>query len=172
LSHEGYKVIIIGDKGHPEVKSLKSFSGGKSLVIADKNDAKKLKLKKGKIGIVAQTTQSLKNFLVVMSELLKKDFTELRIFNTICSDTSMRQKSTEKFSKDNDLVIVVGGRNSANTKRLHEICKEMGTQAYHIESGCQIKDEWLRGKKTVGVVSGASTPRWIVDEVVERLKGK
>ena len=170
LSQRGYNVIIIGDKGHPEVKSLRSFSGDETSVIASKNDVKKLKFKKSKIGVIAQTTQSLRNFLEVISELLQKEFDEIRIFNTICSDVSMRQKSTERLSKDNDLVIVVGGKNSANTKRLHEICKGIGTQAYHIESGCEIKDNWLKGKKTIGVVSGASTPRWIVEEVVARLK--
>lgn len=170
LSQEGYKVIIIGDKGHPEVKSLRSFSGDKTLVIAAKNDAKKVRLKGGRIGVIAQTTQSLKNFLEIMSELLKKEFNEIKIFNTICSDVNMRQKSTETFSKDNDLVIVVGGRNSANTKRLYEICKGLGTHAYHIETGREIKNEWLKGKKAIGVVSGASTPRWIVDGVVRKLR--
>lgn len=170
LSQQGYKVIIFGDKGHPEVKSLRSFSGNNSLVIATGNDVKLLKFKKDKIGVIAQTTQSLKNFLEVISELLKKEFSEVRIFNTICSDVNMRQKSTERFSKDNDLVIVVGGRDSANTKRLYEICKSIGTQAYHIETGSEIKNDWLKGKKTIGVVSGASTPRWIVDGVVERLR--
>ena len=170
LSQEGYKVIIIGDKGHPEVKSLRSFSKTETSVVANKSDAKKLKLKKGKIGVVAQTTQSLKNFLEVMSELLKKEFNEVKIFNTICSDVNMRQKSTERLSSENDIVIVVGGKNSANTKRLHEICKSIGTQSYHIETDREIKDEWLKGKRTIGVVSGASTPRWVVDGVVARLK--
>lgn len=170
LSHEGYKVIIIGDKGHPEVKSLRCFSGNNTSVIVASSDAKRLKLNKGKIGIVVQTTQSLKNFLEVMSELLKKEFNEIKVFNTICSDVNMRQKSTERISKDNDLVVVVGGKNSANTKRLHEICKSTGTQSYHVETCDEIRCEWLKGKKRIGVVSGASTPRWIVDEVVAKLR--
>ena len=170
LSKEGYKVVIIGDKGHPEVKSLKSFSGNKGLVISNAKEAKRLKLRKGKIGIIVQTTQSLRNFLEVSSELLKKEFSEIRIFNTICSDVNMRQKSTEEFSKENDLVIVVGGRNSANTKRLYEICKDIGTEARHIETESEVKNEWLKDKRRIGIVSGASTPRWIVDGVVERLR--
>ena len=172
LSEDGYALVIIGDKGHPEVKSLKSFSGNRALVIATESDAKKLKLKKGKIGIIAQTTQSVKNFLDVISELMKKDFNEVRIFNTICRDADMRQKSTKRCSKDNDMVIVVGGRNSANTKRLYEICRSMGTQAHYIETGCEIKNRWLKGKRDIGIVSGASTPRWIVDDVVKTLKGR
>lgn len=170
LSQDGYKVVIVGDKGHPEVKSLKSFSGSKSLVISNANETKRLRLKKGKLGVIAQTTQSLKNLFEVSSELLKKGPSEVRIFNTICSDVNMRQKSTEEFSKENDLVIVVGGRNSANTKRLYEICKDIGTDARHIETGSEVKNEWLKGKRRIGIVSGASTPRWIVDGVVERLR--
>ena len=170
LSQEGYKVIIVGDKGHPEVKSLKSFSGSKAAVIATKDDAKRLNLKKGKIGIIAQTTQSLKSFLEVISELIKKEFSEVRIFNTICSDVNMRQQSTERLSRNNDLVIVVGGKNSANTKRLHKICKDIGAQVHHIENSREIKNKWLKGKKAIGVAGGASTPRWIVNEVVDRLR--
>ncbi|MBL7071125.1 MAG: 4-hydroxy-3-methylbut-2-enyl diphosphate reductase [Candidatus Omnitrophica bacterium] len=170
LCAEEYKVVIVGDKGHPEVKSLNDFSGNKAFVISNKSDARKLTLKKGKIGVIAQTTQSQRNFSEVISELLNKDFAEIRVFNTICSDANMRQKSTDIFSRDNDVVFVVGGKNSANTKRLYEICKARGTQAHHIDSRSQIRNVWLKGKKRVGVVSGASTPRWIVDEVVEKIK--
>ena len=170
LSGAGYKVMIVGDKGHPEVKSLKNFSGDKAVVIAGKSDAKKLRIKGARIGIIAQTTQSPKNFLDITLELLKKEFSEVRIFNTICRDTHMRQESTRRCSEDNDLVIVVGGKNSANTRRLYEICRSMGTRAYHVETGNEIKNQWLKDKKTIGIVSGASTPRWIVDDVVGKLK--
>jgi 4-hydroxy-3-methylbut-2-enyl diphosphate reductase len=170
LSQSGYTVIVTGDKGHPEVKSLKIFSGKRTSVVSSAGDAKKLKLKAGKIGVIAQTTQSSKNFLDVISELLKKEFSEIRIFNTICRDASMRQESTKRYSSNNDAVIIVGGKNSANTKRLHEICRTMGRESYHIETGKEIRDKWLKGKRTIGIVSGASTPRWIVDDVITRLK--
>jgi len=170
LADGGYKVIIVGDRGHPEVRSLREFAGSDAFVMADKSDAKGMKLKNGKIGVIAQTTQSRKNYSEVISELLTRGFNEIRIFNTICSDVDMRQKSTERFSKDNDLVLIVGGKNSANTKRLYEICKARRVRAYHIEGRSQIDNRWLKGRKRIGVVSGASTPRWIVDEVVEKLK--
>jgi len=170
LREEGYKIIIVGDKGHPEVRSLRVFSGEGALTLADRSDAKRLNVKKGKIGVISQTTQSRKNFLEVISALLERDFDEVRVFNTICSDVSMRQRSTERFSRDNDLVLVVGGKNSANTRRLHEICKSMGTRSYHIEGKDDIKKVWFKGKSRIGIVSGASTPRWIVDEVVDRLR--
>ena len=170
LSESGYKVIIIGDKGHPEVKALRSFSKNGAVVIAAKNEIRNTGLKMGKIGIVAQTTQLPENFLEVMTELLKKEFNEIRIFNTICRDTSMRQEAAKQCSKNNGLVIVVGGKNSANTRRLYDICRRMGTRAYHVEGPADIKSKWLKSEKAVGIVSGASTPRWIVDDVVARLK--
>ena len=169
LSQSGYKVIIAGDKGHPEVKSLKTFSEKDASVVATRDDARKLRLKRGKIGVIAQTTQSSKNFLDVISELLKKEFSEIRVFNTICRDANMRQESAKKYSGNNDAVIIVGGKNSANTKRLYEICRDMGRESYHIETGSEIRNKWLKGKKAIGVVSGASTPRWIVDGVVDKL---
>lgn len=170
LKDAGYTLIIIGDKDHPEVKSLRSFSGLKAKVIATKSDAMRLKLKEKKIGVIAQTTESPQNFLEVVTELMKKESSEIRIFNTICRDANMRQEATEKSSKYNDLVIVVGGKNSANTKRLYKICKNMKKNAHHIEKGSEIKSEWLKGRRTVGIVSGASTPRWLVDDVIERLR--
>ena len=170
LSQKGYTLIIVGDEGHPEVKSLKSFSGNKAIVVTAKNEARKLRLRRNKIGVIAQTTQSSENFLEVISELLQKKFSEIRIFNTICSDVKARQKSAESFSKNNSLVIVVGGRDSANTRRLYEICRNTGTAVHHIESARDIKKVWVKDKKSVGIISGASTPRWLVGEVVNRLK--
>ena len=170
LADEGYFVVIIGDKGHPEVKSLKSYSQRKVAVVASRSDAKRLKMNKGKIGVVTQTTQSFKNFKDIIDELVRKPYREIRVFNTICSDVSMRQMSAEQCSKANDVMIVVGGKNSANTKKLQEICKRAGTVSYHIEDKDEIETRWLKGKKRVGVVSGASTPRWIVQDVVKRLK--
>ena len=170
LALEGYFVVIIGDKGHPEVKSIKSYAPGRVKVITDVNDARRLRLPKKKIGIVTQTTQPFKNFKDVMSELMNKSFSEIRIFNTICSDVSMRQRSAELCSKNNDMVIVVGGKNSANTKKLEEICKKSGTFSYHVENHREIKKSWLKGRNKIGVVSGASTPQWIVNDVVNALK--
>jgi len=172
LSREGLRLIIIGDKGHPEVQALKSFAGDGASVISGKTGAKRLKPSGGRIGVIAQTTQSVENFLEVVSELLRKGFDEIRIFNTICRDANMRQESARRCCEKNDLVIVVGGKNSANTRRLYEICRGMGREARHVETGGEIDKRWLKGKSAVGVVSGASTPRWIVDGVVKHLRQK
>jgi len=171
LYQDGYKVVIIGDKGHPEVRSLERFAGNKAVVISDVNEARRFNSEAEKIGILAQTTQANRNFRNILSELLKKDFKEIGIFNTICRDAELRQKATEDLSKKSSVMIVVGGKDSANTRRLYDICKKSGVSAYHVETACEVKEKWLKNKKPVGVVSGASTPRWIVDEVVSKVKG-
>lgn len=167
---EDYKVIIIGDKGHPEVGSLKKFTGNRAVVISNINEARNFRTRTGKIGIMAQTTQSSGDFGLIVSELAGKGFREARVFNTICHDADMRQKSTETMAGRNELMIVVGGKDSANTKRLYCICKKAGVMAHHIERETELKKNWFKGINSVGVVSGASTPRWIVDEVAARLK--
>lgn len=170
LFQEGYKVVIIGDKGHPEVRSLKRFAGNKAVIISDIGKARRFKGRAGKLGILAQTTQANKDFRIILSELLKKDFKEIGIFNTICRDADLRQKATELLSRKSGVMIVIGGKDSANTGRLYDICKKTGVQAHHIETAGEVERKWLKGKRSVGIVSGASTPRWIVDEVVEKLK--
>ncbi len=156
LKASGYKIVIIGDKKHPEVKALLSLTG------------KGTKTKK--VAVISQTTQSSDNYLKGVAELLKKDFSELRIFNTICNDTAERQASAKKFLKKCDVMVVVGGKNSANTRRLWQICKESGVSSYHIESASELKRQCFLGKSHAGVVSGASTPDSMVKKVVKRIK--
>ncbi len=170
LFRRGYAVIIVGDKGHPEVKALKHYAGTTGIIVSSRSEIKNLSFAKRKVGVIAQTTQSQQNFRDIVSELLKKDFTEVRIYSTICKDANMRQESARRCSRISDLVIVIGGKNSANTKRLYDICKGMGTCARHIETAKEIKRRWLTRKKTIGVVSGASTPKWIVDDVIRHLR--
>lgn len=156
LKASGYRMLIIGDKKHPEVKALLSLAG------------KKIDTKK--VAVISQTTQSKDNYLKAVTELLKKDFKELRIFNTICNDTAERQALTRKLLKDCDVMIVVGGKNSANTRRLWQICKESGVDSYHIETQDELKRAYFKGKTCVGVVSGASTPDSMVKKVVKKVK--
>lgn len=156
LKAKGYQIIIVGDKKHPEVKTLLSLAG------------KRVNSKK--IGIISQTTQNKSNYVSRIIEVLNKDFNEVRIFNTICNDTSQRQELARRFLKECDLMVVVGGRNSANTKRLYQICRENGTDSYHIESEAELKRHYFTGKKRVGVVSGASTPDKTVEKVAKKIR--
>jgi 4-hydroxy-3-methylbut-2-enyl diphosphate reductase len=156
LKRDGYSIIIIGDKAHPEVRALLSSAGKK--------------VYSRKIGIVSQTTQTKHNYIQGIVEALKGDFSEIRIFNTICNDTSARQTEARRLLKDCNVMVVVGGKNSANTRRLFEICKERGVDSHHIESDVELKKEYFRGKRCVGVVSGASTPDSMVNKVVKKIE--
>jgi len=162
LKRDGYKIFVVGDKNHPEVKALLSTVGKKNLYIRG--------AKAKKIALVSQTTQNRDNYIKEISDILKADFNEARIFNTICNDTARRQSLTREFLKECDVMVVVGGKNSANTKRLHHICRENRVDSYHIETDAELKSGFFLKKKCVGVVSGASTPEKTVKKVAERIK--
>ncbi len=168
LCSEGYSVVLVGEKDHPEVKGIISYTrDGEVTVVADSQEARRLP-GKGKIGIVAQTTQSFKNLRQVTSVCLDKS-KEVRVFNTICDATSVRQQEARKIAREVDLMLIVGGFNSANTTRLAQICRELQPRTYHVETAAEIEPNWFGGVNTVGITAGASTPRWIIDEVVERV---
>ncbi|MFA5388618.1 MAG: 4-hydroxy-3-methylbut-2-enyl diphosphate reductase [Candidatus Omnitrophota bacterium] len=158
LKKDGYEIVIVGDSAHPEVKALKSIAG--------KNKRSK------RIGIISQTTQNKENYLNEIKKILaSRDFSEAKIFNTICNDASKRQSAARKLLKDCGLMIVVGGNNSANTRRLWQICKESGVDSFHVETELEVDRKWFKGKKTVGITSGASTPDSMVKKITERIRG-
>lgn len=171
LSREKYKVIIVGDRQHPEVKSLEGFALGKAVVVENEAEAKGLKFnEREKIGLLAQTTQAKEFFRRVVSLISQKQFSELRIFNTICNEVSLRQEAALRLCGCADLMIVVGGRMSANTKRLASICRAAGVETHHIEKADRLRKSWLKGVSCVGLIGGASTPEWLIKETVSRLK--
>jgi 4-hydroxy-3-methylbut-2-enyl diphosphate reductase len=167
LTQENYQVIIIGDKIHPEVTALVSYGLGKCEVVERKSDINKIKLEK-KVGIVSQTTQSKKNFDEIIT-VLKKKRPDIKIFNTICKATVDRQTEASNVARSVDLMIVVGGKNSGNTRRLYEICRGY-TKTYHIETAKEIKPAWFKNAETVGLTAGASTPDWIIKDVENKIK--
>ncbi|MDP3790661.1 MAG: 4-hydroxy-3-methylbut-2-enyl diphosphate reductase [Candidatus Omnitrophota bacterium] len=170
LSQAGYRVIIVGDANHPEVKALVDFAGKNVSVIKDVKGIKALRLKpKEKIGILSQTTQAMNNFLPVVRSVIDAKPGELRVFNTICRDAEDRQLAAQDLAQDVDLMLIVGGRNSANTKRLLEVCKKILKNSYLIETCKDLKDAWFKKAKTVGITSGASTPDWIVKDVASEV---
>ncbi len=169
LCSEGYSVVLVGEKDHPEVQGIISYTRGETVyVVADSTEAQRLP-SKTKIGIVAQTTQSFENLVQVANVCLEKS-KEVRVFNTICDATSVRQEEARKIACEVDLMLVVGGFNSANTTRLAQICKDIQSRTYHVETADQIDPSWFDGVETVGITAGASTPRWIIDEVVDCVK--
>jgi len=170
LTDEGYAVILVGEKDHPEVKGLVSYGAADIRVVESPEELKDLPRKK-KIGIVAQTTVPREKLEAVVSFCLNKA-SEIKVFNTICNATSIRQEESGELAKKVDLMIIVGGRNSANTRRLAEICKTIQPRTYHIEVADEIDFSWFDGVTKVGITSGASTPDWVVNEVVERISNR
>ncbi len=168
LADEGYQVVIVGESDHPEVIGLRGFAGNEAQVVEKAGDVKELSVKPC-VGVVAQTTQSLDNFREVVSTLLEKS-DELKVFNTICHATTHRQKSALDIAGKADLMIVIGGYNSANTSRLASLCTRSGVETHHIETADQLEASWLEGVLTVGVTAGASTPEWVIEDIIERLE--
>jgi len=169
LGEGGYAVAIVGEQEHPEVQGIVSYVGdAKTWVVANADEAEKIPSQK-KIGLVAQTTQSFENFSEIADTLLAKS-KELRIFNTICDATAVRQDEARSIARCVDLMLVIGGRNSANTTRLAQICSEIQPKTYHIETATGIDSNWADGVMTIGITAGASTPEWIIREVMERLR--
>ncbi len=168
LSEEGYAVVILGDRGHREVEGLAARAGGKAEIVSSVEETERLPFRQ-RCGLVVQTTQRPEALREVAGALAER-CRELRVFNTICEATVKRQESARELGEGVDVMIVVGGRNSANTKRLVEICAATGTPTHHVETAAEVEADWLRDVERVGVTAGASTPSWIVDSVVQRLR--
>ena len=168
LYEKDYYIVIYGDKKHPEVLSLLDTIQNNALVINAIPDAEKI-TKKKKIGFISQTTKNIYDFYKLSSTLLNKA-EELRIFNTICKSTMERQKSVLELAKEVDVLLVIGGKESANTTRLAEISKNQGVKTYHIETKNQLKYRWFHPEGKVGITSGASTPDWVTNEIIDKLK--
>lgn len=166
LYREGYQVVIIGEKEHPEVIGIRG-NIREAIVIEKEEEVDSLKFYP-RIGIVAQTTQSLEKLSSILCKLLLKS-NELKIYNTICKATKKRQEAAVELSKKVDSMIVIGGRNSSNTRRLYELCLEF-TQVLWVETKEELRKEQLLAKKRIGITAGASTPTWVIQEIVDTLR--
>jgi len=167
LAGEGYQVVILGDQGHPEVMGLLGQAAGKASLVSDEADLDRLPLTGRKVGLVSQTTQTPAKLQAVAARLVGACH-ELRVFNTICAATSQRQAGALELAAQVDMMIVVGGRNSANTARLRELCSGL-VRTEHVETAAELSPDWFAGVARVGVTAGASTPDWIIREVVASL---
>lgn len=168
LKNEGYVTVVVGEKKHPEVQSILGYAGENAVVVESPGDLRDMKFRP-RIGVVAQTTQSYSNFSEIVLKLLRLS-KELKVYNTICNSTTERQNAARILAGHVDIMVVVGGRNSANTTRLVSVCREENKPTYHIETADEIRSEWLKGVDTVGVTAGASTPDWIIEGVMKRLQ--
>lgn len=169
LSDEGYSVIIVGDARHPEVEAILGCAPGATVVAGVEELAPVAGM--ARVGVVSQTTQSPKRFWELASELARRfEGRELRVFNTICSATVDRQAAAMELARRVDVMFVLGGRNSANTCQLARLCEQTGVPTYHLETAEELSGEALAKRRRVGVTAGASTPQWVVEQFIERVK--
>ena len=171
MNKKGYRVLIFGDKNHPEVKGVKSYAGNDAIVIINESELSDIALP-SKIAVVSQTTRRVDEFKKIISYLVEH-CKEVRVFNTICNATFENQDAAKKLAKEADVMIVIGGKNSSNTKQLFIIAKKECNESYLIEDETELKDEWFRQKKLCGITAGASTPDWVILNVkkeIARLK--
>ncbi len=170
LAEEGYRVLVLGDEFHPEVKALLSYGDGRATIWDGE-----LPMDAERVAMVSQTTQPLENLKRAANEVvgsLSRDLAEFRVFNTICESTTTRQNECAELAKKAEVMIVVGGSNSANTGRLAEIARSIQKRTYQIETEDQLDPGWFEGIKRVAVTAGASTPDWIIERVVARIVEK
>lgn len=160
---EGFKIVIVGDPQHPEVKGINGWCEGKALIVSDERDAENLDYSDERICAVAQTTFRQSRYDAIF-ETLKKKFAFALKFDTICNATVERQTEAAELSKVADAMVVIGGWNSSNTQKLYEICRQNCPQTYLIENADELPS--LNNIKTVGITAGASTPDWVIKEVI------
>lgn len=167
FTDQGYQVVVAGDREHPEVEGIVAWADGKAKVVDNGDEAKKLAVD-GKVVLLAQTTLKEATFREI-EEALRRKAPELIVHNTICSATAQRQETARQLARQVDVMVVVGGRNSSNTKKLAQICQEVEVPTYHIEQPEELKPQWFERVTKAGVTAGASTPHWIIEEVVQRM---
>jgi 4-hydroxy-3-methylbut-2-enyl diphosphate reductase len=168
MSSQGYDIVIFGDEEHPEIKGVKSYAADKVYVVNSPEEIDKLALRE-KVAVVAQTTRRIEDYQSIVSKLMMTH-KEVRVFNTICNATFDNQDAVYKLARDADVMIVIGGKNSSNTKQLHSIALDVCSSSYHIESEEDLMPQWFEGKKFCGISAGASTPDWIIQAVLDRIK--
>ena len=168
MSEAGYDVVIFGDDAHPEIKGVKSYATHGATVVTNVFDLLELKLRE-KVALIAQTTRKVENYIEIASYLIPRH-KEVRVFNTICNATFENQEAVRKLSKRADVMIVIGGKNSSNTKQLSSISHDYCANSYHIEDENDIDYLWFKNKKLCGISAGASTPDWIIQNVVNAIE--
>jgi len=170
MSKEGYSIVIFGDKSHPEIKGVVSYAekANDAFVVLTPEEVKRLPLK-SKVVLVSQTTKKPEDFLKIVNTLILTQ-REVRVFNTICNATFENQDAAAALSQKADVMIVIGGKHSSNTKMLHSISLKDCPESYLIENEEELKAEWFKEKELCGISAGASTPDWIVQNVIDKIQ--
>jgi len=168
LAKKEEEIIIVGNKQHPEIKGLIGYSKKKGIIIETERQAQDFPPKKRR-AVLAQSTQDLFLFISVVAALIERT-EELKVYNTICQSTQTRQKSTSELASCVDTLLIIGGKNSSNTKKLYHISKRILPHTYFIEKADQITPAMVKGAKKIGLSGGASTPPEAIQEAVAKIK--
>jgi 4-hydroxy-3-methylbut-2-enyl diphosphate reductase len=174
LAREGFAVIVFGDPDHKEVRGVLGWADGKGIAVPDEKLLHTLPEDlPSRVAVLSQTTHTEARFAAFVKRLFETHMdriSELRVINTLCNATTSQQAAAQELARQVDLMLVIGGHDSANTRHLAEVCEEEGAETHHIETAAEIDAAWLAGCERVGVTAGASTPDSDVDKVVERLE--
>ena len=169
LHEEGYRVIMIGDANHPEVKGVIGYAPD-VIVVDREEDLDRVLPKRERLGIVAQTTHAPEHVAQMIRAIASRPFRELKVVNTLCLEVVRRQEAVAELCAGVDVMFVLGGLHSANTRELGRICEQAGLPTYHLESWEQFEPRMVAGHKIAGVTAGASTPDYIINAFVEKLQ--
>jgi 4-hydroxy-3-methylbut-2-enyl diphosphate reductase len=173
MAADGFTVIVYGDADHPEVEGILSWADGKGIALADEDIHSLPRELLSRVAVIPQTTQSTARFAAFVGRVLRErlvQLSELRVVNTLCNVTASQQAAARELAQEVELMVVVGGHNSANCRHLAEVCREEGVETHHIETAAELEEGWLIGRERVGMTAGASTPDWAVEEVVRCLQ--
>jgi len=173
LSEKGFGVIIFGDPDHPEVKGMLGWAGERGIATLDAEVISKFGKLPRHLGLLSQTTRDPAQFAHFANNFISlflPRIGELRIVNTLCDVCKRRQATAMELARKVNLMIVVGGRNSANTRCLAEVCSSTGVETHHVETAAEIEDNWLKGRGSVGVTTGTSTPDEVIQQLMVELK--
>jgi len=168
LADEEYTVVVVGEHHHPEVQSIAAWAGKGAIVLETLAEAEELAFTP-RMGVVAQTTFSGELFAAIV-EVLKRKSSDMKVHRTICTATDQRQQAALTVAKQVQIMLVVGGKNSANTSHLADLCRNVCDRVYHIETAKELQEKWFTNVETAGITAGASTPDWLIEEVIQKMQ--
>lgn len=170
LSEEGYHLLVVGDEHHPEIQGILGYVKGPWTVVSSSTELNNFG-RIARIGVVSQTTQQERVLAETVAAIVPHA-KEVRVYNTICQATAERQKAVARLAAQSDGIILIGGHDSANTGRLNRIALDAGCDVQWIECADQLDRGWLTGKQNIGIAAGASTPDWLIEQLINAIKKK
>ncbi len=168
LAREGYRVVVVGQASHPEVRAICGYAP-EVICVDSPADLDRLPLG-GKLGIICQTTHSVEFFGEMVGRIVGRGYSEIKVINTVCGEVRARQEAAVELSRQVEVMFVLGGRQSANTRELARLCRQHGVVTYHLEGWQDFRGEMVAGRRVAGVTAGASTPKRVVEDFVEHLR--